>query len=274
MRARDLAAGICIWSVSAGITFADECNPRNFMTMEISSTVTDDIHITSILNAYDIAFDPTTSEFLDRDGERIVYEGPTERSPRELLTDATIGDQFTYLYPLDFDLSRREIAWEDPGRVRNEDFMRFLFGETENEVRSSLTQVQTTDGRASFNVTQRYNVDCQLEAALALIGDNYPNVFRNIGGSFNWRFISGTSRLSVHSFGAAVDINTSMGGYWQWSGAEQGNVGGYQNQIPEEVVAAFESYGFIWGGKWHHFDGMHFEYRPELIIYARLADSI
>ena len=29
--------------------------------------------------------------------------------------------------------------------------------------------------------------------------------------------------------------------------------------------------GFIWGGKWSEFDLMHFEYRPELILLARLT---
>jgi hypothetical protein len=28
-------------------------------------------------------------------------------------------------------------------------------------------------------------------------------------------------------------------------------------------VEIFERHGFIWGGKWGHFDTMHFEYRPE-----------
>ncbi|MEJ2663631.1 MAG: M15 family metallopeptidase, partial [Spirochaetia bacterium] len=28
----------------------------------------------------------------------------------------------------------------------------------------------------------------------------------------------------------------------------------------------FEKYGFIWGGKWYHYDTMHFEYRPELLV--------
>jgi D-alanyl-D-alanine carboxypeptidase len=29
------------------------------------------------------------------------------------------------------------------------------------------------------------------------------------------------------------------------------------------------SYGFIWGGKWYHYDTMHFEYRPELMGFRR-----
>ena len=36
--------------------------------------------------------------------------------------------------------------------------------------------------------------------------------------------------------------------------------------IPSDVVAVFERHGFIWGGRWAHFDTMHFEYRPELLI--------
>ena len=33
----------------------------------------------------------------------------------------------------------------------------------------------------------------------------------------------------------------------------------------------FERHGFIWGGKWHHYDTMHFEYRPEL-LHPRCVD--
>ncbi|NUM57423.1 MAG: M15 family metallopeptidase, partial [Bdellovibrionaceae bacterium] len=31
----------------------------------------------------------------------------------------------------------------------------------------------------------------------------------------------------------------------------------------------FESEGFIWGGKWNHYDTMHFEYRPELFPHLK-----
>ena len=40
---------------------------------------------------------------------------------------------------------------------------------------------------------------------------------------------------------------------------------GLVNHIPLEIVAIFERHGFIWGGKWSHYDTMHFEYRPELL---------
>ena len=61
-------------------------------------------------------------------------------------------------------------------------------------------------------------------------------------------------------------------GYWRWSGETEGQVGEYDNNLPAEVVSIFERYGFIWGGQWRHYDGMHFEYRPELILYARIVE--
>jgi hypothetical protein len=39
-----------------------------------------------------------------------------------------------------------------------------------------------------------------------------------------------------------------------------------------EIVLTFERHGFIWGGKWGHFDTMHFEYRPELLQAACLRN--
>ena len=39
--------------------------------------------------------------------------------------------------------------------------------------------------------------------------------------------------------------------------------------IPE----IFEKHGFIWGGKWDHFDTMHFEYRPELCVPQAMPAS-
>ena len=41
-----------------------------------------------------------------------------------------------------------------------------------------------------------------------------------------------------------------------------------------EIVRAFEAEGFIWGGKWHEYDLMHFEYRPEIMAKARLLHQL
>ena len=58
--------------------------------------------------------------------------------------------------------------------------------------------------------------------------------------------------------------------YWQWT-AEWWNVP-YEKRYhpPDAVIKAFESHGFIWGGKWTLFDTMHFEYHPEIFILSGL----
>jgi hypothetical protein len=48
----------------------------------------------------------------------------------------------------------------------------------------------------------------------------------------------------------------------------------FVNRIPLEIVAIFERHGFIWGGKWSHYDTMHFEYRPELLDAGQPRESV
>jgi hypothetical protein len=72
----------------------------------------------------------------------------------------------------------------------------------------------------------------------------------------------------MHAFGAAIDINAKFGNYWLWSKRPDGAVV-WRNQIPQKIVEIFERHGFIWGGRWYHFDSLHFEYRPELIALAK-----
>jgi hypothetical protein len=56
--------------------------------------------------------------------------------------------------------------------------------------------------------------------------------------------------------------------YWRWQPPAQLATFSRKNW-PDEIVEAFERHDFIWGGKWWHFDTMHFEYRPEIIAYAK-----
>ncbi|MEM7439855.1 MAG: M15 family metallopeptidase [Pseudomonadota bacterium] len=257
-------------SLSLLVAPALACAPTDFLTIDLPAAGEDPV-IASLLAGYTgLSYSAADSVLSDGQGNSVVYQGPTNRAPDTILVQPTIGDQFRYLYPVTFDLEDRKTPWRDPGRVRNQDFMKMLFFPDKRSARKSLTKVRSVDGNATFRVTAKHGVDCQLTAVLNALGTDFPKIFDHIGGSFNWRNISGTKRLSVHSFGAAVDVNSKIGGYWKWSGRPQGNAGEYRNQIPQKVVETFERYGFIWGGKWHHFDGMHFEYRPELIIYARL----
>lgn len=66
-------------------------------------------------------------------------------------------------------------------------------------------------------------------------------------GCYYPRFIAGSTKLSNHSFGLALDLNTP--------GNQRGTVG----QMNREVVSIFKYWGFAWGGDWAWTDPMHFE---------------
>ena len=87
-------------------------------------------------------------------------------------------------------------------------------------------------------------------------------------GTYNCRPIANTTRLSVHAFGAALDINDQFSDYWEWSKGA-GRHRELANRVPGAIGEIFERHGFIWGAKWYHFDTMHFEYRPEIIALAK-----
>jgi hypothetical protein len=96
---------------------------------------------------------------------------------------------------------------------------------------------------------------------------------------WTWRDIAQTQSRSFHAYGLAVDLlPKSLGGketYWLWASQkkpEWWNIS-YNERYhpPAAVIKAFETYGFIWGGKWLFFDTMHFEYRPEILILGGLT---
>ncbi|WP_121257475.1 M15 family metallopeptidase [Nocardioides ferulae] len=90
----------------------------------------------------------------------------------------------------------------------------------------------------------------QLRAALTevvsrgLADEIHPDEY---AGCYYPRFIAGSTTLSNHSFGLALDLNVPGNG--------RGTVG----EIDRDVVAIFKSWGFAWGGDWRWTDPMHFE---------------
>ena len=99
--------------------------------------------------------------------------------------------------------------------------------------------------------------------------DKFLEYLRPLQGSYNCRPIAGTNRLSAHGLGIAVDIAAAHSHYWLWSKPDASGRVSYKNEIPWEIVRVFEAHGFVWGGKWYHYDTMHFEYRPEILMNAR-----
>ena len=92
--------------------------------------------------------------------------------------------------------------------------------------------------------------------------------------AWNWRTIADTQSTSNHAYGIAVDIlpasTRGQETYWLWTAQKRPDWWAVPYSAryhpPDAVVKIFESYGFVWGGKWLFYDTMHFEYRPEILL--------
>jgi hypothetical protein len=191
--------------------------------------------------------------------------GQPPRTAEAVLADARVEDIFAWDYPL----GSKRAARADPGRARPAAFFNRIYGDCKSDaVEKLLVPVRWVQGQ-SVRVTNRNGVARAL-AALAVDleaeGLGRAPYLWPISGTYNCRTVAGTSSPSMHSYGAAIDLSSAYGAYWRWNKRPaSGKV------IPDQVVAIFERHGFIWGGKWAHYDSFHFEYRPELIRAARRA---
>lgn len=205
------------------------------------------------------------------DSSTLIYDdGITGKTLNQLLDNPDIQDQFYYIYPKG-DINLTLEKGYDPGRMRNEAFFKKVYGSSIQEVRNNLTEVVWCPNLVNQKilVTKVNGVAGKIKSISDELDKlpQYKKYIQHIGSTFNWRNIKGTNRLSMHSFGMTIDLNVQYSNYWQWDCrcTDENRDLIYKNQIPQEIVDIFEKHGFIWGGKWYHYDTMHFEYRPELL---------
>lgn len=205
------------------------------------------------------------------DGRRVLYrEAPrpmASADPPAPCGDGDVVSSMAAPYPLDPERPPTPPGFA-PGRARCPGLLALLYGSDQKTVASGLRTVrwQGRPVRLSAPAAEALaRVAKRLEPILALQPALRPYLASE--GGFAWRRIAGENRLSPHAFGIAIDINAGRAPYWRWCKARPHPL---QQTYPSEIVAAFEAEGFIWGGKWHEYDLMHFEYRPELICKARL----
>ncbi len=210
-----------------------------------------------------------------QDGQKIIYDDGRTKDFEEKLNHSDLEDMLSQLYRPGRPKSETPPN-HDPGRIRVQAFFNDVYGATTAQVQNNLVPVKFAGTTASFNSKNG------AAAALGKVGEKIVQALAKdpglraylfpLGGSYNRRTIAGTARLSAHSWGIAIDLH--KGKYWRW-GKTLGPMEllALQSEYPWEIVAAFEEQGFIWGGKWFHYDIMHFEYRPELLAKARLVAS-
>lgn len=228
-----------------------------------SGTAEDDINLFCLKQAY-----PRISHLEDggdgrrwlylRDGRKVLYSGP---QPEKGSLAGDVKTSMSQRYPLESERPETPPGTA-PGRTRSYELLAALYGADVAGVSSQLVSVPFQGKQLSLAG--------DAARAMSRLIPSLPSGPRELlkpDGAFYWRKIAGENALSAHSFGIAVDIGASKAPYWRWSRKQPHPM---QKTYPESIVRAFEDAGFIWGGKWHEYDLMHFEYRPELICKARL----
>ena len=236
----------------------------------ISQSIETDIAARLIAAYPDQLLKRDSNDLIWRDGARMIIDhGTPPKSHAQWLEQPDIKDMFRHTYPTGKPAQAPDVNF-DPGRARNKAFFDKIYGDcTKGEVSKRLVEIVWLPKSAptKLKVTSINAVDKKLaaiSAELDELGPKYLNYLSPPAGTYNCRPIAGSERLSAHGYGIAIDIAVRPAHYWQWQKTSNTHPLKWQNQIPIEIVRIFEKHGFIWGGRWHHYDTMHFEYRPEL----------
>ncbi|MCR5814320.1 MAG: M15 family metallopeptidase [Desulfovibrio sp.] len=199
------------------------------------------------------------------DGRRVLYAGASS-GERDYL-DVDVRTSMEQIYRCEPERPDTPVGYA-PGRRRSYGLLMALYGENAYEVARRLTTIQALGQNWAF-APQAARAFLRASAVLKEIVLRKPELssWLTSSGTFSWRRIAGERVLSAHSFGIAFDIGVERGAtYWRWSSLRTHPL---QQSFSPEIVRSFEEEGFIWGGKWHEFDLMHFEYRPELICKGK-----
>lgn len=205
-----------------------------------------------------------------KSGKKILYDDKRTKGNKEKLNNPDLQDMMEQFYPLT-DVNKLMDEDFDPGRIRVYPLLKEVYGNSSQQVQSNLDNARI--GYKNYPFNRNNKAADSLKSAmkeLVALAENKPKIYSFLypaSGTFNYRYIAGTNRLSPHSFGIAIDLKRDNRDYWKWATREDGEK--RIQSYPKEIVKVFEKNNFIWGGKWGHFDILHFEYRPELILKGR-----
>lgn len=200
------------------------------------------------------------------DGSHMIYDDGIKRTFSQMHEEQDVEEIFYQeydkkIYPPPYG--------HDPGRYRCAEFFGKIYGNSREEVIKNLVLVEWCPKLGGKPIL--FTKVAGAAEALKRVSDeldSHPEFKTWIADAqtFNWRTIFGMTRLSPHSYGIAIDLAIAHSHYWRWTYpyANEHDVITYHNTFNMKIVEIFERNGFIWGGRWYHFDTMHFEYRPEM----------
>jgi cell wall-associated NlpC family hydrolase len=197
------------------------------------------------------------------DGTSLPFDDGKLKSIKEKLQNADIEDHFAQVYPAFTSISEPDRN-EDPGRFRNEALLKKLYGASRNEIEKNLVEVRwlPAHGGRKLLFNKNENAAMQLQKVsdeLDKLPDEYMKYLISVDVTYYYRTMAATDSLLPHRYGIAIDLENKNSTSWL-SDPENS----YRNEIPQKIVEIFEKHGFVWGGRWYHYDSGHFEYRPEM----------
>ena len=138
----------------------------------------------------------------------------------------------------------REASWSGENLVQvTPPWKMLLAWDTAHPIQHFAFHTKCKDSldRVFANLWQHYGQD---QAAIEHVG------LHLWGGAYNYRPIRGSSRLSCHAFGAAIDMDPDH------NGMNTAHI----SHLDPAIVAAFKAEQFFWGGDFHsRQDPMHFQ---------------
>lgn len=193
-------------------------------------------------------------------GTVIPWEDGRRKTEEERLETPDLHDLFLVPYPRHAvpDGNGGPTSTGDPGRIRVYALLDARYGAPGPALEKKLVTVPFIDARVRVHPLVAPALSA-VEIRLKVVLAKEPKIRKfvhDLGGTYNDRPIAGTDRKSAHAYGIAIDLSVPESAYWR-------NTPRFSNRFPKEIIDAFEAEGFIWGGRWAHFDTMHFEYRPE-----------
>jgi len=203
-----------------------------------------------------------------KDGTRFAYHTDSSKASwDEKINNADLAVQLSQRYDAGgYDTPPPYLF--DPGRLRYQPFFQSLYGKDKQSVEKNLVRINwpTMKGSIKLPVSKIGGVDKKLYAIGQEIAKlpKSDRIWAEGATTYAYRVIKDTDRLSMHSFGIAIDLAPAKTQYWKDENPSETAHIGYKNTMPLSIVRIFEKHGFIWGGRWYHYDTMHFEYRPEL----------
>ena len=188
-------------------------------------------YYSSTISTYD-------EEFLYlKNGTRYrISDRRTDKSFKDLLEHPDIANMFYAEYPVG-SIPKQPDKNIDPGRVRFEPLFVAMYGDCRhNEVSKNLRTIEWLPKHDGGNVkiTKSNGVDIALDAVSRDLDELPHDLIKYLiptAGTYNCRPVAGTNYMSMHAFGAAIDLNTKYANYWRWGLNQQGEPK-WKNQIP------------------------------------------